>query len=384
MAASQKPKVSAKEVLSDIRSGMTLSELKHKYGLSDKGAESLFRKLLAKGLVTEEELPKSLEPDSVQEELPREKNEKSVWRCPACGAPQDVQLAECPVCGVVAAKFLEPKTKRTEHIIVEKSAYTGIPKLRSLMVFAVTALVFLGLMLFLAQELQVKEKPKVTRIVKKAKIVVEKGKKIDLSYSPKGYPFGLSVYQGTGPFFFKTPDPNQGFKKTPPETGLTRYYGVLKIADRKFRILTEESNPPKIYLDANGDGDLTNDPGPFVGESPKVTPNHYPLKLPYKGEPENVPYRIWLFNSRMGGTGFYPKCHWHGKVVINNVSYKLILFDHNSDGDYSNDRLVIDVDNDGKAGEEEKLKPGQTCKVNGTDVKLISIAPSGWWARLDF
>jgi hypothetical protein len=384
MATPNKAKISAKSVLSDIRSGMKLSELKHKYGLSDKGAASLFRKLLAKGLVTEEELPKPLGSESVQEELPGEKKEKSVWRCPACGASQDAQLAECPVCGVVAAKFLEQKIERTEHIIVEKSVYTGIPKLRPLMVFAVTALVFLGLMLFLAQELQVKEKPKVTRIVKKAKTAVEKGKKIGLSYSPKGYPFGLSVSQGSGPFFFKTPDPSQGFKKTPPETGLQRYYDIFKIAGQKFRLLTEQSSPPKMYLDANGDGDLTNDPGPFIGESPKVTPNHYPLKLPYKGEPENVPYRIWLFSSRMGGTGFYPKCHWHGKVMINDVGYKLILFDQNSDGDYSNDQLLIDVDNDGKASEEEMLKPGQTYKVNGTDVKLISIAPSGRWARLDF
>ena len=240
MAASQKPKVSAKEVLSDIRSGMTLSDLKHKYGLSDKGAESLFRKLVAKGLVTEEELPKSLGPDSVQEGLPREKKENSVWRCPACGAPQDAQLAECPICGVVAAKFLEPKIGKTEPKLIEKSVLTGIPKLRTLMVFTVTAVVFLGLMLFMTQELQVKEKPKVKRIAKKAKTVIEKGKKINLSYSPKGYPFSLTVSQGSGPFFFKTPDPSQGFKKMPPETDLKRYYDIFKIAGQKFRLLTEQ------------------------------------------------------------------------------------------------------------------------------------------------
>ena len=384
MAAEHKPKISARQVLSDIHSGMELSKLKRKYGLSDKGAESLFRKLLAKGLVTQGEIPQQLGLIPLPESSSQNKAASPAWRCPACNTPQDEEYAECPSCGVVTAKFGKRKTEAAAPIAYGSKVRADIPKPWMLVVFAAAAILFLGGVLLLMPKTHIKEKRKLPRIVEKVKTVVASGRKINLKYSPKGYPFGLSVHQGFALHLFDTPNPNQVFRKMPPETGLKRYYDEFKIAGRKFLVITEQSNPPKMYLDANGDGDLTNDRGPFVGERSSVVPNHYPLLLPYKGEPKEVPYRIWLFNSRMGGTRFYPECHWHGEVMINGVSYKLVLFDQNADGDYSNDRLVIDIDNNGKAAEGEMLKPGENCKVNGTDVKLVSISPSGRWVRLDF
>jgi hypothetical protein len=183
---------------------------------------------------------------------------------------------------------------------------------------------------------------------------------------------------------FEEPAANQGFKKFPPATGAKRFYDDLTIAGQTFLVITEESKPPKIYLDANGNGDMTDDPGPFLGEGPALVPNHYTLSLPYKGEIGSAPYRMWLFPSRMGGVRFYPKCHWQGQLDLNGRQYKIVLFDGNADGDYSNDPVVIDADQDGKAGDDEKLTPGRTMSIDGTPVKLMSTAKSGRWIRLQY
>lgn len=49
----EKPKVSAREVLADIRRGSINVELMRKYGLSPKRLQSLATKLLKNGLITQ-------------------------------------------------------------------------------------------------------------------------------------------------------------------------------------------------------------------------------------------------------------------------------------------------------------------------------------------
>ena len=51
-----KRKLSAKQIVADIRSGMDGTGLKRKYGLSDKALQSLCTKLLAAGALTENEI----------------------------------------------------------------------------------------------------------------------------------------------------------------------------------------------------------------------------------------------------------------------------------------------------------------------------------------
>ncbi|MEW6352304.1 MAG: ankyrin repeat domain-containing protein [Thermodesulfobacteriota bacterium] len=49
-----KPEVMAKDVMKDIRSGMSNAELREKYHLSDKGLHSLFTKLIGAGILAQE------------------------------------------------------------------------------------------------------------------------------------------------------------------------------------------------------------------------------------------------------------------------------------------------------------------------------------------
>lgn len=52
----EKPVIKAKEAARSIRAGMSDAQLMKRYNISARGLESLFRKLAAAGLITEEEL----------------------------------------------------------------------------------------------------------------------------------------------------------------------------------------------------------------------------------------------------------------------------------------------------------------------------------------
>lgn len=208
------------------------------------------------------------------------------------------------------------------------------------------------------------------------------GTAIELTPSPDGFPLGLSVSQGFALHLFDTPNANQGFKKYPPESGFKRHYDEFTLAGKPHLVITEESNPPKLYFDENRNGDLTDDRPAALGESPTLVPNHYSIQILYEDEKVVAPYRFWMFGSNMGGVRFYPKCYWHGTLTINGTSYKIVAFDGNSDGDYSNDPVVIDANQNDKAEDEEQLIPGKSITIGGQLVTLVSISRSGLTVRL--
>ncbi len=86
-----KTRLSAREVLNDIRSGCDDAFLMDKYNLSHRGLQSLFRKLIDKGIITQEELDERIDMDRSRL--------KGEWTCPACGSQQTSRLERCPECG---------------------------------------------------------------------------------------------------------------------------------------------------------------------------------------------------------------------------------------------------------------------------------------------
>jgi len=410
MAAPEKRKISARHILSDIRAGMNGEQIKQKHGLSDKSLASVLSKMVAAGLLTEEELQVPSLSRPGQPAIPAENTPTiALTKCPACHASLASGSRECPVCGVIVEKFLA----RQEQESLQR---VPIPEGDSLagkrLVFILCALAIVvvagGYFMFSGND-NTRENPTVAqgtwpagpaKVLKqsgsasKARrearrapniFTMKTGNLLELKFAQGRFPLGLSVTQGSGGVhFFETPSANQGFKKFPPETDAKRYYDEFTIAGQTFLMITEASNPPKIYLDANRNGNMTDDLGPFAGERPSAAPNNYTLELPYVGEKTAAPYRLWLFPSNMGGIRFYPACYWEGQIELNGSTYRVVTFDGNADGDYSNDPVIVDADHDAKAADSERLKPGQSVSVDGTVVKLLAVAPSGRWVRLQY
>lgn len=205
---------------------------------------------------------------------------------------------------------------------------------------------------------------------------------IEMEYVPEGFPLGLSVGQGFALHLFETPSDKQGFRKMPPDAGFKRYYDEFTLAGKSHLVITEESKPPRLYFDENRNGDLTDDRGTFSAEKEGLFPNHYSIQIRYEDEKVVAPYRMWLFSSNMGGVRFYPVCHWRGTLALEGRSYSMVAFDSNADGDYSNDPVAIDLDGNGKAGDDERILPGQSVTVEGKTVTLVAVSPSGLTVRL--
>lgn len=87
----QKAKVSAKEVLQDLRSGMDDADMMKKYNLSETGLHRLYDKLLDMGVMQKSELR--------QRASSSKKLAAKTAKCPACGKQYANQLSSCPECG---------------------------------------------------------------------------------------------------------------------------------------------------------------------------------------------------------------------------------------------------------------------------------------------
>jgi hypothetical protein len=138
--------VSAKEVLKDLRSGMTQDAMMHKYRLSAQGLANLFEQLVEAGLMAEseldqgsslentveitekgfgdilakareealkrqEEIPAPSSPSTRESETPEgpviiESNTAPTWQCPACKETFTGEGDRCPKCGTSIARFL--------------------------------------------------------------------------------------------------------------------------------------------------------------------------------------------------------------------------------------------------------------------------------------
>jgi hypothetical protein len=125
-----KRKISAKQIVADIRSGMNEPEIKKRYELSDDALKKVFSRLTAAGLLTEDEIPRRSEATVDAAQLSH-REEDSSWRCPSCGAAQAKAVEECPECGVIVEKFLA-RQKLGEHIPIAvarddvRGGWTGV------------------------------------------------------------------------------------------------------------------------------------------------------------------------------------------------------------------------------------------------------------------
>jgi hypothetical protein len=118
MTDTTKRRISAKEILSDIHSGMDRNGLKRKYEMSDKALESALKKLSASGSLSETDLT-ALRRETEAGDAPC-----AGWRCPACNTPQAAEMTECPACGIIVAKYIAARDK-TDDGLGKSSANLG-------------------------------------------------------------------------------------------------------------------------------------------------------------------------------------------------------------------------------------------------------------------
>ena len=105
----QKRKITAREILQDIRAGKSDKTLMEKFNLSAQGLQSLFDKLVRAGVVTQDELDDRVPISERTVDL-------GLFICPACGNIQGKEFVTCPRCGFsVPGKSEEPTQPATAN-----------------------------------------------------------------------------------------------------------------------------------------------------------------------------------------------------------------------------------------------------------------------------
>lgn len=100
-----RPKISAKEFLADVRSGMTDEELVGKYRISRQSVQNLLSQLVSKGFMTQGELDKR---GPVQDGFLSTRLIPS-FKCPKCGLPQIQGRESCLDCGVIFSQYSDDR-----------------------------------------------------------------------------------------------------------------------------------------------------------------------------------------------------------------------------------------------------------------------------------
>jgi flagellar basal body-associated protein FliL len=145
MSYTDKRKISAKEMVADIRSGMDNAKLRRKYKLSHEALESVYTKLANAGVLKEFEVRSRLASTSIERPDARQTDSLQGSLCPSCNAAVPTGSDECPVCGIVLSKFVSAETLASPTLVEYPGAVAADSSGTSRWLFVVLSIVVLAL-----------------------------------------------------------------------------------------------------------------------------------------------------------------------------------------------------------------------------------------------
>lgn len=104
-----KRRITARELLADIRKGLSDPTLMEKYKLSAQGLQSVFQKLLKAGVITQAEL------DS-RTPIGERTVDIGLYICTACGNIQGTEFTKCPRCGFEPPRSSKPSEAEIQQL----------------------------------------------------------------------------------------------------------------------------------------------------------------------------------------------------------------------------------------------------------------------------
>jgi thiol-disulfide isomerase/thioredoxin len=204
-----------------------------------------------------------------------------------------------------------------------------------------------------------------------------------------------------------SPDKPDGLKAVPP--GLAApLYGKLQLGPAEapstfFVILDEpDGKPSRLFVDANGNGDLTDDPpaqweeSPVQGADGVEYTNHTggaDLQLAYGAEKRTLHLMLFRYNkvnprraNMRDKMLYYADYARVGEVSLGGKTYKALLQDRLATGDFRPAKdatnsaifLLLDLNHNGKFERKgESFDVAQPFNVGGTTYEVAGLSASG-------
>ena len=192
--------------------------------------------------------------------------------------------------------------------------------------------------------------------------------------------------------------PAVALKKAPPMT--SPLYGAIKFGGTDYLVVLDRPTPETqaFYVDANANGDLTDDPAITWEKAPepanaaprKRTMFHGDLHLPLAvdGKTQLVTLGAYSFpDPKMPIFYYYADYAYAGEVTLAGARHKAMLVDMRASGDFSARAgqggfpavgLAIDWNNDGRfLFQNELFDVLKPFKINGNTWEVAAFQPDG-------
>ena len=221
--------------------------------------------------------------------------------------------------------------------------------------------------------------------------------KVDLKLLASGAMPKLGGYR---PQQLKLSETKPAALKKAPELSSPRY-GEIRFAGRTFIIASDEpkSGGARLYVDANGNGDLTDDPQPkwekgdYRGPNGPLVRYSGSIQLPIRqgGKDTLVSLGAYRFDNNdpqrqqiKDTLLYYSDYAYDGDVTLAGKTYHAMLADDNATGEFApskdakgpGSRFMIDINGDGKFSPRgEVFQAGKPFNIKGTT--WVVAAPQG-------
>jgi peroxiredoxin len=197
-----------------------------------------------------------------------------------------------------------------------------------------------------------------------------------------------------------------GLGKLPGELAAP-LFGAFKLgpaeAPQSFAVVLDEPDgkPSRLFVDANGNGDLTDDPAPewtsrpvkgSDGKDYSQFSGATKVELRLGGETHGLTVRMYRFDkrdpARAAQAGFlfhYPDYAREGEVTVGDKTYKALLADRQAIGDFrgkegssSGVQLFLDVNGNGRfESATESFDVRQPFNIAGTTYEIAGLTAGG-------
>ncbi len=177
-----------------------------------------------------------------------------------------------------------------------------------------------------------------------------------------------------------TSDPPVPLYNEPAYEGGSWLYGKLDLGtyparSRAFVFDLVDAPNPLLYFDVNGNGDLTDDGGPFYNQGSGIFSTE--IRIPVAGLIKELEskedFSIWFFTNdslwEKRYASHYSKSQLKGTVLIEGRTYNAIVSERGTnDADFTNDGICVDWNGDAKFDRKtETVMPDHVVEVGGRE-----------------
>ena len=177
-----------------------------------------------------------------------------------------------------------------------------------------------------------------------------------------------------------TPESPVPLYNEPAYEGSSWLYGKLDLGtfpnrSRAFVFDLVDAPNPLLYFDVNGNGDLTDDGGPFYNQGSGIFSTE--IRIPVAGLIKELEskedFSIWFFTNdslwEKRYASHYSKSQLKGTVLIEGRTYNAIVSERGTnDADFTNDGICVDWNGDAKFDRRtETVMPDHVVEVGGRE-----------------